>query len=282
MYQVLDVTPLRSLVAVADCGGFQKAANSIHLSQAAVSQHVRRLEAAVGRPLVERAGRGSSFTSDGERLLQQARRILDIHDETLRLFDVEPEHHLVIGSTEHAAAQLLPELRRALSETMPHRQLHFRVDRGAQLRDDLAKGRVDLALLFGSSQNRDATPVGWLELTWYSAPGSFLPPVPVPMPLVAFDDPCALRARALETLASSRISTDVTCEAPHLAGVQAAVRAGLGIGLMATLGRSSDGLIAREDLPSPEPLELSLWSRQGLETGVAEGIANVLQQLLAS
>jgi DNA-binding transcriptional LysR family regulator len=281
MYQVLDVTPLRSFVAVADCGGFQKAANSIHLSQAAVSQHVKRLEAALGRSLMERKGRGSSFTPDGQRLLQQARRILELHDETLRLFDVEQEHELVIGATEHAAARLLPELRRALSETMPHRQLHFRVDRGSQLRDDLAKGRVDLALLFASSSNPNATPVGWLELTWYSASDWFLPSVPSPLPLVAFDDPCALRSRAIETLASNRISTDVICEAPHLAGVQAAVRAGLGVALMATLGRDSDGLIAREDLPSPEPLELSLWSRQGLDVAVTEGIANVLQQLLA-
>src|SRR6202451_2410507 len=73
MLRVLDVAPLRSLVAVADCGGFQRAANSLHLSQGAVSQHVRRLEAAVGRPLVERQGRGSRFTPDGCEFLRHAR-----------------------------------------------------------------------------------------------------------------------------------------------------------------------------------------------------------------
>ena len=78
-------------MAVADCGGFQRAATHLHLSQGAVSQHVRRLEAAVGRPLVERHGRGSRFTRDGEQLLAQARRILALHDETLRGFDVETE-----------------------------------------------------------------------------------------------------------------------------------------------------------------------------------------------
>jgi DNA-binding transcriptional LysR family regulator len=282
MYRVLDVAPLRSFVAVADCGGFQRAANSLHLSQAAVSQHVRRLEAAVGRPLVERQGRGSSFTADGEMLLRQARRILDLHDESLRMFDVEPEPTLVIGFTEHAAAQLLPDLHRALTQAMPGRKVKFRVDRGSQLRDDLAKGRVDLALLLGASSEHDATTVGLLELTWYSAPGWSLPSGEEPVPLVAFDDPCALRARALETLASKGIPADVTCEAPHLAGVQAAVRAGLGIGLMATLGRSPDGLSARVDLPFPNPLELTLWSRQGLPPGLTEEIAELLRQLLAT
>src|ERR1700728_2396154 len=107
MLRILDVAPLRSFVAVADCGGFQRAANSLHLSQGAVSQHVRRLEAAVGRPLVERQGRGSRFTADGDTLLRQARRILALHDETLRDFGVESEQTLVIGSPQHAAAPLL-------------------------------------------------------------------------------------------------------------------------------------------------------------------------------
>jgi DNA-binding transcriptional LysR family regulator len=282
MYRVLGISPLRSFVAVADCGGFQRAANSIHLSQAAVSQHVRRLEAAVGHPLVERQGRGSTFTPEGELLLRQARRILDLHDETLRLFDVEPEQTMVIGSTEHAAAQLLPELHSALSKAMPDRRVRFRVDRGSQLREDLAKGRVDMALLLGASDNPAAITVGQLELTWYSAPGWSFPAPSHPIPLVAFDDPCALRTRALETLASNGIRAEVTCEAPHLAGVQAAVRAGLGIGLMATPGRSPDGLLARADLPSPQPLEMSLWSRQGLEPAFTEDTADVLRRLLTT
>src|SRR3954447_3095421 len=115
MGAVLDIAPLRSLVAVADCGGFQRAATHLHLSQGAVSQHVRRLEAAVGRALIERHGRGSRFTSDGEQLLNQARRILALHDETLRGFRATAEETLTVGCTEHAAAQLLPALSAALA-----------------------------------------------------------------------------------------------------------------------------------------------------------------------
>lgn len=80
----LDIAPLRSLVAIADAGGFQRAASSLHLSQAAVSQHVRRLESVVGRPLVERHGRGSRFTAAGGRLLARARQIVELHDDTVR------------------------------------------------------------------------------------------------------------------------------------------------------------------------------------------------------
>src|SRR4051812_22388838 len=140
MGAVLDIAPLRSLVAVADCGGFQRAGTHLHLSQAAVSQHVRRLEAAVGRPLVERHGRGSRFTRDGEQLLEAARRILAVHDETLRQFvahtDVAGPYTL--GCTEHAAAQLLPALSAALEAMAPELEFRFRIDRGQRLRDALA------------------------------------------------------------------------------------------------------------------------------------------------
>ena len=280
MLRSLDVAPLRSFVAVADCGGFQRAANSLHLSQGAVSQHVRRLEAAVGRPLVERQGRGSRFTPDGDKLLRQARRILALHDETLRVFGVKSEQTLVIGSTEHAAAQLLPGLSSSLADALPDCRLRFRVDRGAQLREALADGRIDVAMLLGPSDDLHATTVGKLELTWYSAP-DWTPPGPdEPVSLVAFDDPCVLRSRALETLAGHGIPVEVNCEAAHLAGVQAAVRAGLGIGLMATLGQTPDGLVARDDLPTPEPITLSVWSKHGLPLELTEEVADSLRRLL--
>ena len=281
MLRDLDVAPLRSFVAVADCGGFQRAANALHLSQGAVSQHVRRLEAAVGRPLVERQGRGSRFTPDGDKLLRQARRILALHDETLREFGVESERTVVIGSTEHAAAQLLPGLASSLTDAFPDCRLRFRVDRGAQLRTGLADGRIDVALLLRPSDDLHARTVGRLELTWYSAPGWTLPGTGEPVPLVAFDDPCALRSRALETLSGHGISVEVNCEAPHLAGVQAAVRAGLGVGLMATLGQTPDGLVVRHDLPAPEPIALSVWPKRGLPLHLTEGVADSLRGLLA-
>ncbi|MBB5866935.1 DNA-binding transcriptional LysR family regulator [Allocatelliglobosispora scoriae] len=281
MSRILDIAPLRSFVAVADCGGFQRAAAALYLSQGAISQHVRRLETAIGRPLVERQGRGSRFTGDGEILLRQARRILAVHDETLCEFGVEPEQTLVIGSTEHAAAQLLPELAGALTDTFPDWRVRFRIDRGAQLRSVLADGRIDVALLLGPADHPDAQVVGELELTWYSAPAWQPPRRREPIPLVAFDAPCALRTRALDTLAAHRLTAEVACEAAHLAGVQAAVQAGLGVGLMATLGQTPQGLVARDDLPAAQPLALSVWSRRGLRSELAAGTADALRRLLA-
>ncbi|TQS46892.1 LysR family transcriptional regulator [Cryptosporangium phraense] len=275
----LDIAPLRSLVAVADRGGFQRAARSLQLSQSAISQHVRRLETAIGRPLVVRHGRGSRFTPDGEHLLAHARRILAAHDEALRAFGVETDRAVVIGSTEHAAAQLLPALTAALEESLPASRTRFRIDRGTRLRDSLAAGTIDLALLLGSSDDPRAVPVGELELTWYAAP-SWAPSAGRPIPIAAFDDPCVLRSRALETLAEHGIPAEISAESAQLAGVQAAVGAGLGVALMATLGQTPEGLVPRVDLPAPRPLPLNVWSRTGLPPEVTQAAAAAIARLL--
>jgi DNA-binding transcriptional LysR family regulator len=280
MSGTLDIAPLRSLVAIADCGGFQHAASSLHLSQGAVSQHVRRLESAVGRPLVERHGRGSRFTDAGEQLLTQARRILALHDDTLLGFGVETEKVVTIGSTEHAAAQLLPALSAGLEAVAADYRIRFRLDRGARLRDAVASGRVDIALLL--SESPGSVLVGDLELAWYAAPDWVRPTAPAPVPVVAFDNPCSLRTRALETLAAESIPATIGAEAIQLAGVQAAVGAGVGVALMATLGRTPEGLVPRLDLPTPAPLQLYVSPRPGLRASVAELVADVLRPVLAT
>lgn len=276
----LDIAPLRSYVAVADCGGFQRAALSLRLSQSAISQHVRRLEAAVDRPLVVRHGRGSRFTADGEQLLAHARRILAVHDEAVHAFGVEAERTLVIGSTEHAAAQLLPCLTAALGASLPDCRTRFRIDRGTRLRESLTAGTIDMALLLGPGDDPRAVPVGELELTWYSAPTWTLPPAGRPIPVAAFDDPCALRTRALDTLAEHGVPAEIGAESAQLAGVQAAVGAGLGVALMATLGQTPEGLVARVDLPPPRPIPLHLWSRRGLSPAIVDAAVSAVSQLL--
>ena len=279
MAKTLDIAPLRSLVAVADCGGFQRAATHLHLSQGAVSQHVRRLEATVGVALVERHGRGSRFTAAGEQLLARARRILELHDETLHDFETVRPTTITIGSTEHAAAQLLPAFAAALEMAGAGLDFRFRIDRGTQLRESLAAGTVDLALMLNGDRHQ-ARRVGELRLAWYAAATWSPPAPPAAVPVVAFDSPCTLRTRALETLAAHGRAAVVAAEAIQLAGVQAAVGAGQGVALMATLGHTPEGLVRRDDLPQPGPIDLYVCSRPGLPAEVAELAVAAVRPLL--
>ncbi|MFC7659511.1 LysR family transcriptional regulator [Pseudonocardia benzenivorans] len=172
MARTLELTQLRSFVAVADCGGFHRAANALHVSQPTVSHHIRRLEATIGQPLMVREGRTSRLTAAGEMLLADARRMLEIHDEAMRRIGNAPEtDEVVVGSTEHAADQLLPELASALQASLGVARIRFRLDRGAVLQTALDRGDVDLALLFGAPDDDRSTGSGRLTLRWYSAPG---------------------------------------------------------------------------------------------------------------
>src|SRR4051812_19427641 len=103
MAPVLDIVALRSLIGVADCGGFHRAAGVLRISQPAVSQHIRRLEKAIGRPLVERRGGGAASPPDGQALLAEARRILTAHDDALRRLAGPGPATVTVGTTEHAA-----------------------------------------------------------------------------------------------------------------------------------------------------------------------------------
>src|ERR1700735_641271 len=108
MSRVLDIVPLRSVIAVADAGGFRRAATDLQLSQSAVSQHIRRLEKVLGRPLVEPDGRRARLTPSGVALLAEARQIVAAHDEALRRLALVEAPEFVIGTTDHSADHLVP------------------------------------------------------------------------------------------------------------------------------------------------------------------------------
>jgi len=84
LHRNLDMTALRSFVAVAETGGVTRAAGKLHLTQSTVSMQIRRLETALSHRLVERAGRGITLTHHGEQLLSYGRDLLAINDAVIK------------------------------------------------------------------------------------------------------------------------------------------------------------------------------------------------------
>src|ERR1700751_1392120 len=80
MKSMLDFELLRAFVAVADCGGFHRAAERLNLTQSTISQQVKRLELETKRPLFRRTTRSVALTDDGEMLLADARRLLQLEE----------------------------------------------------------------------------------------------------------------------------------------------------------------------------------------------------------
>src|SRR5262249_53469530 len=80
---MIDLNPVhvRTLQAIARSGSFSRAGESLHLSQPAISHHVRHLERVVGVPLLIRRGRRASPTEAGAVLLEHAGRAFKVLDE---------------------------------------------------------------------------------------------------------------------------------------------------------------------------------------------------------
>ncbi|GAA2485755.1 LysR family transcriptional regulator [Winogradskya humida] len=281
MAPVLDIVALRSLIGVADCGGFHRAAEVLRISQPAVSQHVRRLEKAVGRPLVTKQGRRTSFTPDGQALIAEARRILTAHDDALRRLAGPSQATFTVGTTEHAADLILPIVTAALTATHPGSAVRFRIDRTARLDEAVARGTLDLAVTMAEVSSAPAAPVGALGLSWYAAPGWTAPPAGEPWPVVAIEDPCLLRRRALDALTGRGLNPFVVCDTGYAAGVTDAVRAGLGVALLADTGTAPAGLAPRPDLPAVAPAALGLNTRHGTDPTLSETVAAALRATLA-
>src|SRR5215467_11122479 len=76
---------LRTLVAVVDLRSYTKAANSLGLTQPAVSAQIKRLQFLLGGEVFDRSVQGVSLTSHGEMVVSYARRLLSINDQIVHL-----------------------------------------------------------------------------------------------------------------------------------------------------------------------------------------------------
>jgi DNA-binding transcriptional LysR family regulator len=282
MPPVLDIPALRSLTTIVDAGGFHRAAENLHLSQSGVSQHVRKLERTVGRRLFERHGRDTRLTREGEALVLEARRILDVHDQAVGRLGLlgESPTPIAIGATEHAADHILGAVTGMLGERFPDAGFRFRLDRSGRLNEAIDRGSIDVVIFVGDADVPDRISAGSLPLRWYAAPGWTPPPPGDAVPLVAIDAPCVIRRRALQTLADHGLPSEVVAEAAHVGGVLHAARAGLGVALLAGVGPAPEGLERRDELPAVTPEELHVRVRRGADPDLGSLTAAAVSALV--
>ena len=116
----MELRLLRTFKAVADAGSFTHAASRVHLTQAAVSVHIRQLEEELGSPLFLRVNKKLYLTEAGRALLAHAETILHAHDEAkAELTNLNgPSRgrlHIGVASTAitvHPLPEILSEIKR--------------------------------------------------------------------------------------------------------------------------------------------------------------------------
>src|SRR4051794_28101746 len=255
----LDPAHLRSFLAIVRYGGYHRAAEALHLTQPAVSRHIPRLEDQLGEALFSRRGRGVELTPFGERAARELAGVLAAHDRALTRLERaggEPGP-FVLGTMENLVDPVLPDMLAAVREQLGGRPLQRRIDRSRHLVGRLRRGEIDAAVVVDPGDVEGAIRLGTLTLHWFAAPelAAGGPPQET-VPLVAYDPPCVLREQALARLAELGLEPQLMAESPHLSGVHAAVRNGLGYALLAAGG---DGLRALSAGPLAEPIEVPVW-----------------------
>jgi LysR family transcriptional regulator, glycine cleavage system transcriptional activator len=108
---------LRALEAAARTGSLTRAAEALSVTHGAISHQIKALEATVGVPLIERAGRGIRMTDDGERLATRVRAALaDVADALREASERNNPRQLRVSVTPSFAARwLLPRLGKFLA-----------------------------------------------------------------------------------------------------------------------------------------------------------------------
>ena len=148
MIRDLDTTLIRTFVATADKASMTAAANALHLTQGAVSQQVKRLEEVLGQSLFERDRRGLKLTRSGERLLDKARRLLQLNDEILaEIRGTVVAGQVRIGVPYDLVGTLLAPVLKAYAEAYPQVEISLVCASSPELAAALAAGTIDLAVI---------------------------------------------------------------------------------------------------------------------------------------
>lgn len=260
---MLDHLLLRSFVAVADCGNFTRAAERLHLTQSTVSQQLRRLEDSLGCRLLDRSARQVRMTAEGEQLCSYARRILALHDEADDVLrNRQSEGVLRLGVPEDFAAERLMPLLADFTEAQTSVRLEITSGLSPELLRQYREGQFDLLLSKQMNPGSDCL-AAWPEpLCWVDSRSR-----PAwqrePLALVVFATGGLYRQEMIQTLEMQARNWRISYSSTSLAGVCAAVAAGLGISLLPRRVLQAEHQII-EGLPVIEGMHLVLYARPNL------------------
>lgn len=279
----LDTALLRTLVTAIDLAGFGRAAELLGRTQSAVSLQMQRLEQQVGETLFRKQGRSLALTDAGETILGYARRILELNDEAISAVKgLAVAGSVRLGLPQDFAETGLPTILARFARAHPAVRIEVRVDRNSVLLDQLKRGDLDLALVFGQADDRESIKVAELPIVWIG-PAQFSWSRREPLPLVLFEAPCLFRQAALHALDKAGIAWRLTFSSPSLAGLWAGVKAGLGITIRTPEGLPQQLRVLDKSyrLPKLASVGLCLHAATSSPLPAVERLREVLLETLA-
>jgi DNA-binding transcriptional LysR family regulator len=256
----LDLDLVRSFVAVADHGSMTVAAKSLHLTQGAVSQQIKRLEESFDCSLFEREGRRLELTQVGERFLGKAKRLLGMNDEIWADMRTGPlRGQLRLGLPYDLVGTCFPPIFKAFTEAYPDVEISLMCGTSPELSKALASGSLDLAVIEAATDDAGGECLRVERLVWVGARGGVAHRKrPLPISMVA--ESCAFRPVVLRALREKDLEWRTVFESGNIEATMATVRSDLGITawLASTVPSDLDILGRDTDLPILPNFAISL------------------------
>lgn len=144
-----DLADLRAFVAVAQLNSFRAAAESIHLSQPALSRRIEKLEAALGIRLFDRTTRSVSLTAVGRDFSYKARALLDdLENSLLSMREVAASQlgEIVIACVPSAVYYFLPQVLKDYHEQYPRIRVRVIDDSANAVLESVTRGEADFGI----------------------------------------------------------------------------------------------------------------------------------------
>jgi len=262
--KVLDLDAVRAFVLVADLSSFTRAADALDTTQSAVSLKLKRLEAHLGKQLLDRTPRLVRLSSDGQAFLMAARDLLNAHERALGSLSFG-NRRMALGLSEHVAGPNLPDLLAKLKAYDPTLVLVLHLGMSAALLEEFDQRRLDAVIIRNEPEEtsrNDGEALFTEPIAWLATP-DWLPRLNEPLPLALLAPPCAVRAAALRALNEAGVAWNEAFIGGGVAAVGAATAAGIAVSPLArrVAPRGLADVGARLGLPALPASRVTLHSR---------------------
>jgi len=227
----LDIDTVQAFLLVADLQSFTRGAEALGATQAAVSMKLQRLEAVVGKRLVERSPRAVTLTADGAAFLPHARALMEAHDRALS-GGLPTRQQLSLGISDHAAGPELVPLLERLHAMSSHLALAVSIGFSREMQDAYDAGKLDAVIVRQEGSRRGGEKLTVDEFGWF-ATKRFAWHRGESLPLATLAPPCGVRAIAIRALDKAGIAWSETFVGGGVTAVVAAALAGLAVAPLA-------------------------------------------------
>lgn len=146
---MLDVR-LRTFLTLMEEKSTVRCADVLHITQPAVTQHVRALEKEYGAQLFTKEGRCLVPTDKGRVFYQMARRMAAMEHQLHDAMSEHPATPLHFGVTRSIGESVMPSLAPKMMRALPDRQIRMLLQNTRMLLEALESGSIDFALLEGN------------------------------------------------------------------------------------------------------------------------------------